>query len=65
MTTFEVIILSIIYMFCYGYVLAMFIKEENTWLRMLLAILSFGLAIYAPLMIGDMLYKKLEKGIKL
>lgn len=61
MTTFEVIILIIIYMFCYGYMLAMFIKEKNTWLRILLAILSLGLAIYAPLMIGGMLYEKLEK----
>lgn len=61
MTLFEIIILSIIYMLCYGFTLAIFIKEENIWLRTFLAILSLGLAIYAPLMIGGMLYNKLNK----
>jgi uncharacterized membrane protein YoaK (UPF0700 family) len=62
MTTFEAIILIIIYMICYGYILAMCIEEEeNRWFRLLLAIVSLVFVIYAPLMIGGMLYKKLEK----
>jgi hypothetical protein len=61
MTTFEIIILAIIYMICYGYTLAIVIKEENVWIRILLAIVSLTLAIYAPLMIGGMLYDKLNK----
>lgn len=35
MTTFEIIIISLIYLFCYGYTVSMFIKEENVWLRVL------------------------------
>ena len=61
MIIFEIIILSIIYMLCYGFTLAVFIKEENIWLRILFAIVSLGLAIYAPLIIGSMLYNKLNK----
>ena len=61
MTTFEIIILAIIYMICYGYVLAIFIKEENVWLRILFAVVSLTLAIYAPFMFGGMLYNKLNK----
>ena len=61
MTTFEIIILAIIYMICYGFTLALFIKEENVWLRTIMAIVSLGFAIYAPLMIGGMLYEKLNK----
>lgn len=61
MTTFEIIILVIIYMICYGYTLAGFIKEENVWLRLFLVIASSILVIYAPLTIGGMLYNKLNK----
>ena len=61
MTTFEIIILVIIYMICYGYTLAYFIKEENVWLRLFLVIASSILVIYAPLKIGGMLYNKLNK----
>jgi hypothetical protein len=60
MTAFEIIILTVIYMICYGFVLAMFIKEDNVWLRIFLTVVSFVLAIYAPLMIGGMLYEKLK-----
>ena len=60
MTTFEIIILAIIYLFCYGYILSMFIKEENTWLRILLTIVSFALALYAPLLIGGAVFEKLN-----
>lgn len=60
MTPFEIIILSIIYMICYGFILAIFIKEENIWLRILLVVVSLAIAIYAPLMIGGMLYDKLK-----
>lgn len=62
MTPFEIIILSVIYIFCLGFVLAVHIKEENMWLRVFLTIGSFVLAIYAPLMISGMLYDKLKEG---
>ena len=61
MTTFEIIILVIIYMFCYGYITALFKKEENIWLITFLAIVSLVLAVYAPLLFGRMLYDKLNK----
>lgn len=60
MTSFEIIILIIIYMICYGFVSAIFIKEENLWLRIFFAIVSLAIAIYAPLMLGGMLYDKLN-----
>jgi hypothetical protein len=60
MTPFEIIVLAVIYMFCYGFVLAIWIKEENVWFRIFLAIVSLVLAIYAPIMIGGMLYEKLN-----
>ena len=60
MTPFEIIILSLIYMFFYGYMLAMFIKEENIWLRVFLAIASFVFALYAPLFIGSAIFEKLN-----
>jgi hypothetical protein len=61
MTPFETIILIIIYMICYGFTSAIFIKEENMWLRIFLAIISLGLAVYAPLIVGGMLYEKLKE----
>ena len=61
MTPFETIILIIIYMICYGFVLSIFIKEKNVWLRIIFAIMSLFLVFYAPLIIGEMLYEKLEK----
>jgi len=60
MTPFEVIIISLIYLFCYGYILAMFIKEENVWLRIFLSIACFALALYAPLLIGGKIFEKLN-----
>ena len=60
MTTFEIIILSLIYMFFYGYTLATFIKEENIWLRLFLVIASFVFALYAPLFIGGAVFEKLN-----
>ena len=63
MTTFEIIILAIIYLFCYGYVEAMFIKEENIWLRVFLVFASLALALYAPLFIGGAVFEKLNKRI--
>lgn len=60
MTHFEIIILILIYLFCYGYTFAMFIKEKNKWLRVFLAIASLILAVNAPLLIGGMLYEKLN-----
>lgn len=62
MTPFEVIIISIIYIFCYGFTIEIFIKEEeNVWLMPLWTIISLVIAIYyAPLTIGKMLYEKLK-----
>jgi len=61
MTQFEIIILIIIYIFCYGFTVAAFIKEDNVWLRLFFVITSSVMAIYAPLMIGGMLYEKLKE----
>lgn len=61
MTQFEIIILGIIYLICYGFTIAMFKKEDNVWLVILLIILSLVIAFYAPLIAGTMLYKKLNK----
>lgn len=60
MTHFETIILILIYLFCYGYTLAAFIKEKDVWLRIFLAIASFVLVVYAPICIGGALYEKLN-----
>ena len=60
MTTFEIIIIGIIYLFCYGYTMAMFIKEENVRLRIFLVIASFALTLYAPLFIGGAVFEKLN-----
>lgn len=60
MTQFEIIILGIIYLVCYGFTIALFVKEDNVWFRLLFTIASLILAFYAPLMIGAMLYKKLS-----
>lgn len=60
MTLFEVLILSFIYLFCYGYTIAIFIKEESIWLRVALMFVSFVIAIYAPLFIGGAVFEKLN-----
>ena len=60
MTPFEIIIISLIYLFCYGYTISMFIKEENVWLRIFLVIVSPALALYAPLFIGGAVFEKLN-----
>ena len=64
MTTFEIIILTIIYFICYGYVFAMFIEEEKTWVRVFFAFASLVLVIYAPLIFGGMLYEKLKTDLE-
>lgn len=60
MTTFEIIMLTIIYLICYGYTLAIFDEEKNVWFRIFFAFASLVLAIYTPFIIGNMLYKKLK-----
>lgn len=50
MTVFEIIILTIIYLVCYGCVISMFIKNENIFIRIFLAIIILALSIFAPLM---------------
>ena len=60
MTLFEIIIIGFIYLFCCGYTMAMFIKEEKTWLRIFLVSISFVLALYTPLLIGGAIYEKLN-----
>lgn len=61
MTQFEILILIIIYMFCYGFTIAPFVKEDNVWLRLYLVTMSLAIAICAPITIGGMLYEKLNK----
>lgn len=60
MTPFEIIILAVIYLICYGFMLAMFKEEENKGLRLMFAIVSLVLAVYAPIIMGSMLYEKLK-----
>lgn len=60
MTQFEILILSFIYLFCYGYTVAIFIKEKNVWLRIVLVLVSFILALYAPIFIGGAVFEKLN-----
>ena len=60
MTPFEILILSFIYLFCYGYTIAIFIREESIWLRVALMFVSLVIAIDAPLFIGGALFEKLN-----
>lgn len=60
MSQFEIIILGIIYLICYGFTIAWFVKEDKLWFRLLAAIVSLVLAFYVPLMIGGMIYEKLN-----
>lgn len=60
MTSFEIIILSLVYLFCYGYTVAIFIKEKKLWLRIFLVIVSSALALYAPFFIGGAVFEKLN-----
>jgi hypothetical protein len=60
MTYFEIIVVTLIYLFCYGYTIAMFIKEESIWLRIFFVIISFALALYTPLFIGSAVFEKLN-----
>ena len=60
MAQFEIIVLSIIYLICYGFTIAMFVKEKNVWLRLLFIIVSLAFAFSAPITIGGMLYEKLK-----
>ena len=60
MTAFEILIISCIYLFCYGYALAMFIEEKYTWLRVAWAIASLAVALYVPLFIGVEISEKLN-----
>ena len=61
MTIFEIIIITIIYLFCYGFMLATFIKDKNEWFRIFWIFASAVLAIYAPMIIGGMLFEMLNK----
>lgn len=60
MTQFEIIILILIYLFCYGYTLAGVIKEKDVRLRIFLAFASFILAVNAPILLGGAIYEKLN-----
>lgn len=61
MTHFETIILILIYLFCYGYTFAAFVKEKDIGLRIFGAIAAFTLAFCAPIYIGGAIYEKLNK----
>lgn len=60
MTLFELIIIGLIYLFCYGYTLAIFTKEENVCLKIILIFISFVIALYAPLFIGSAIFERLN-----
>lgn len=63
MTPFEVIIIGIIYLFCYGFTIETIIKEEEekVGLIIFLCIIALIMSIYyAPLTIGKMLSEKLK-----
>lgn len=56
MTTFEIIIIGIIYTFCYGFMSAMFIKDENKWFRLFGLVICTVLVVYAPIILGEELF---------
>lgn len=60
MTPFEIIILAIIYLICYGFILTFVLKKADNDLNYFWAIICLALALYAPLVIGGMLYEKLK-----
>lgn len=60
MTLFEILIIGCIYLFCYGYALAMFIKEKDIWLVIVWMIASLGVAFYVPVLIGSKVFEKLN-----
>ncbi len=61
MTPFEIIILGIIYLICYGFTIEWFAKEEdNVWFRLLASIMCLVFAFYTPLIIGGIIYEKLK-----
>ena len=60
MTPFEIIIVCFIYLFCYGYIITILAKEENIWVKILLAIMSLVLVIYVPALIGSAIFEKLN-----
>lgn len=62
MTPFEIIILVLIYCFCYGYANnLMHMKNENFEDGVLRVIWSFIVAIYVPLIIGYNVANKLNE----
>ena len=55
MSTFEIIILGIIYLFAYGYVLSQFTdnnKEDDSLLAILTILISLIFAFYAPIFLA-------------
>lgn len=64
MSTFEIIILGIIYLFGYGYVLAKFIdndKEVDPLLAILTILISLIFAFYAPIFLAMDINKYLNE----
>ena len=62
MTYFEVIILVLIYFFCYGYAnILMYAKENNILDKLICIFISFIIAFYIPAIICFKLGNKLNK----
>lgn len=61
MTPFEIIILILIYGFCYGYaVTSLKIKVESYWDVILLLVAGIFIAFYVPIIIGIQIGMKLN-----
>lgn len=63
MTLFEIIILIIIYMFCYGYMFATFVADDRTSIgfKLFMVIACLVLAFTVPVSFGGMMFEKLNK----
>lgn len=61
MTTFEIIILVLIYCFCYGYAAKILETEDESFADMVWRIFaSFFIAFYVPIIIGAHFVNKLN-----
>ena len=62
MTLFEIIIIVLIYCFCYGYAnILMYAKDESVSDTLIRVFISFVIAFYVPAIIGYQLGNKLNE----
>jgi len=60
MTPFEIIILTIIYAFCYGYAYESLRDENSTAFNIFMVFVAFVEALYVPMILGLTIAKKLN-----